>query len=127
MNGLSAVCGRSSLALNVDPNLPASSVQRGGVIHITAASSFASALSKALERINQLITSKLADFFELSEYDWTPKTREDAPSLYLYELVHWLTPVIDSLPIKDTYKEDAYRAAVAYVAQCLMVGMKQAF
>ncbi|KAI0315382.1 exocyst complex component sec15 subunit [Amylostereum chailletii] len=96
------------------------SAQRGGTIQLTAASSFASILSQALERINELITSKLADFFELSEYDWTPKAREDAPSLYLYELVHWLTPIIDSLPIKESYKEDAYRGAVGYVAQCLM-------
>ena len=98
-----------------------SSVQRGGTIRLTAAPSFANTLTRALARINELITSKLDDFFELSEYDWTPAAREDAPSMYLYELVNWLTTVVDSLVIKETYKEDAYRGAVSYIAQCLMV------
>lgn len=96
------------------------SVQRGGTIRLTAAPSFANTLTRALARINELITSKLDDFFELSEYDWTPAAREDAPSMYLYELVNWLTTVVDSLVIKETYKEDAYRGAVSYIAQCLM-------
>ncbi|KAI0048060.1 exocyst complex component sec15 subunit [Auriscalpium vulgare] len=96
------------------------STQRGGVIRLTAAGSFSKTLTRALERISMLITSKLDDFFELSEYDWTPKGREDAPSMYLYELVNWLTTVVDSLVIKEVYKDEAYRGAVAYIAQCLM-------
>ncbi len=50
-----------------------------------------------------LINSKLDDFFGLSEYDWTPTAREDAPSMYLYELVNWLTTIVDSLQISDEY------------------------
>jgi len=96
-------------------------VQRGGTIRLSAASSFGSTLSRANARIAALITSKLDDFFELSEYDWTPQTREDAPSMYLYELINWLTTVVDSLVVKDTYKDQAYNSAVAYIAQCLMV------
>ncbi|TFY62805.1 hypothetical protein EVG20_g6563 [Dentipellis fragilis] len=96
------------------------STQRGGTIRLTAATSFGATLTRALARINGLITSKLDDFFELSEYDWTPKRREAAPSMYLYELVNWLTTVVDSLVIKETYKDEAYRGAVAYIAQCLM-------
>ncbi|THH16451.1 hypothetical protein EW146_g4203 [Bondarzewia mesenterica] len=96
------------------------SAQRGGTIRLTATPSFANTLTRALARINELITSKLDDFFELSEYNWTPHSREDAPSMYLYELVNWLTTVVDSLVIKETYKEEAYRGAVSYIAQCLM-------
>ncbi|KII94938.1 hypothetical protein PLICRDRAFT_120833 [Plicaturopsis crispa FD-325 SS-3] len=96
------------------------STQRGGTIRLTAATSFASTLSRALQRISGLINSKLDDFFELSEYDWTPQSREDAPSMYLYELVNWLTTVVDSLVIKEQYKNEAYRGAVAYIAECLM-------
>lgn len=99
----------------------ASSAQRGGTIRLTASNSFESTLSRALARISGLINSKLDDFFELSEYDWTPNRREDSPSMYLYELVNWLTTVVDSLVIKEAYKDEAYRGAVGYIAECLMV------
>lgn len=98
-----------------------SSVQRGGTIRLTAGPSFNTALTNSLTRITSLITSKLDDFFELSEYDWTPNNREDAPSMYLYELVNWLTTVVDSLVVKERYKDEAYKGAVGYIAQCLMV------
>lgn len=97
------------------------SSQRGGLIHITAGKSFQATLSRALARITGLIASKLDNIFELSEYDWTPRTREDAPSMYLYELVNWLTTVVDALVIKEAYKDDAYRGAAAHVAECLLV------
>ncbi|KAJ7929967.1 rsec15 [Mycena leptocephala] len=96
------------------------SSQRGGSITLTASASFENTLSRALARITGLITSKLDDFFGLSEYDWTPQGREDAPSMYLYELVNWLTTVVDSLVIKETYKDEAYKGAVSYIADCLM-------
>ncbi|KAF8270908.1 exocyst complex component sec15 subunit [Lactarius quietus] len=72
-------------------------------------------LERSLTAIRQL-----DDFFGLSEYVWTPATREDAPSMYLYELVNWLTTVVDSLQIGDAHKDEAYHAAAAYIAQCLM-------
>ena len=97
------------------------STQRGGTIRLTAAASFEATLSRSLERITGLITSKLDQFFELSEYQWTPQTREDAPSMYLYELVNWLTTVVDSLIIKEAYKDEAYKGALKYIAECLMV------
>ncbi|KAI9507508.1 exocyst complex component sec15 subunit [Russula earlei] len=95
------------------------SAQRGGTIRLTAATSFAKSQTRASARITAFINSKLDDFFGLSEYDWTPATREDAPSMYLYELVNWLTTVVDSLQISDAYKDEAYRAATAYIAQSL--------
>ncbi|GLB33985.1 hypothetical protein LshimejAT787_0108690 [Lyophyllum shimeji] len=96
------------------------SAQRGGAIRLTARASFETTLSQSLARITGLITSKLDQFFELSEYEWTPSTREDAPSMYLYELVNWLTTVVDSLVIKETYKDEAYKGALDYIAGCLM-------
>jgi hypothetical protein len=35
--------------------------------------------------------------------------------------VNWLTTVVDSLVIMDTYKDEAYKGAVRYIAECLMV------
>ncbi|KAK7061897.1 exocyst complex component SEC15 [Favolaschia claudopus] len=96
------------------------SSHRGGSITLTASTSFESTLTRALARITGLISSKLDDFFELSEYDWTPSNRENAPSMYLYELVNWLTTVVDSLVIKEAYKDEAYKGAVSYIAECLM-------
>jgi hypothetical protein len=98
-----------------------SSLQRGGTIRLTASTSFRKTQSRATTRITSLINLKLDDFFGLSEYAWTPPTREDAPSMYLYELVNWLTTVVDSLQISDANKHEAYHAAAAYIAQCLMV------
>lgn len=88
---------------------------------MNAAQSFSATLTRALSRVNASITSKLDDFFGLSEYDWTPLTKETGPSMYLYELVNWLTTVVDSLVIKQEYKDEAYRNAVEYLEDCLMV------
>jgi len=96
------------------------SAQRGGTTRLTASTSFSKTQTRASTRIMSLINSKLDDFFGLAEYDWTPPTREDAPSMYLYELVNWLTTVVDSLQINDSYKDEAYRAATAYIAQSFM-------
>ncbi|KAJ2931593.1 hypothetical protein H1R20_g5533, partial [Candolleomyces eurysporus] len=96
------------------------SSQRGGIIRLNASSSFQTTLSRSLGRIAGLISSKLDQFFELSEYDWTPKNRETSPSMYLYELVNWLTTVVDSLVIKESYKDEAYKGALTYIADCLM-------
>jgi exocyst complex component 6 len=82
---------------------------------------FGALLTRALSRLTRVIASKLDEFFELSEYEWTPAQREQAPSMYLYELVNWLTTVVDSLPIKESHKDEAYRGAVAYIAECLTV------
>ncbi|KAF7288272.1 Rsec15 protein [Mycena chlorophos] len=96
------------------------SSQRGGSIVLTASSSFEATLARALQRITGLISSKLDDFFGLSEYNWTPAVCEDGPAMYLYELVNWLTTVVDALVIKEAYKDEAYKGAVAYIADCLM-------
>ncbi|KAI0356457.1 rsec15 [Trametes cingulata] len=96
------------------------SSQRGGTIRVKAAASFAATRTKALARVTEAMSSKLDELFDLSEYDWTPKSRKDAPSMYLDGLVSWLTTVVDSLALKDVYKEEAYRGAVSYIASCFM-------
>jgi hypothetical protein len=98
-----------------------SSTQRGGTIRLFSSSSLANTITRALNRVTGLIASKLDDFFDLAEYDWTPKSHHDTPSMYLYELVNWLTTVVDSLIIKEVYKDQAYHGAVGYIAECLMV------
>lgn len=95
--------------------------QRGGSIRLGAASYFSGTMTDAMSRISSIIASKLDDFFELAEYNWAPRNRETAPSMYLYELVNWLTTVVDSLVAKDRYKDEAYKLAVEYIAECLMV------
>ncbi|KAF8639756.1 hypothetical protein AX17_001018 [Amanita inopinata Kibby_2008] len=94
--------------------------QRGGTIRLKSAASFEATLGRSLSRITALITSKLDQFFELSGYEWTPQTRESSPSMYLYELVNWLTTIVDSLYIKEIYKDEAYKGALDYIAGCLM-------
>ncbi|PFH51362.1 hypothetical protein AMATHDRAFT_40154 [Amanita thiersii Skay4041] len=96
------------------------SAQWSRIIKLDAASSFETTLHRSLARITELITSKLDQFFELSEYEWTPSTRESSPSMYLYELVNWLITVVDSLYIKEMYKDEAYKGALDYIAGCLI-------
>jgi hypothetical protein len=83
--------------------------------------SFVATLGRARKHLRSAVTAKLDDFFELAEYDWTPGAREGAPSMYLYELVNWLTTVLDALGVREGDKDDAYRGAVDHVAQSLMV------
>jgi hypothetical protein len=37
------------------------------------------------------------------------------------ELYHWLMTVVDSLPLEDKYKDQAFKAAFDHVSSCLMV------
>ena len=101
--------------------------QRGGAIHLTCRGSFTNTTEKALERISNIISSKLQDSFELSEYDWTPSTRMDTPSGFLFEIVFWLTMNVDGLVMKDVYKNKAYGMAIKRVADCLMVSIATGF
>jgi hypothetical protein len=101
--------------------------QRGGTIHLTCRGSFTSTTEKALERISNIIASKLQDSFELSEYDWTPSTRMDTPSGFLFEIVFWLTMNVDGLVMMDVYKDKAYDMAIKRVADCLMVSVATGF
>lgn len=96
------------------------STQRGGLIHLSARKSFESILSHSIQHLTGLINSKLDQSFEFSMYNWTPQTRENAPSMQLDELIGWLTTVVDSLSIKEQYKDEAYKGAFEYIADTLM-------
>lgn len=96
--------------------------QRGGTIRLRASSAFDVTLTRIVARIKFVINSKLDDFFELSEYNWVPTSKEDGPNMYLYELVNWLTTVVDSqLLIAPSYVDEAYMGAAEYIADCFMV------
>jgi hypothetical protein len=41
--------------------------------------------------------------------------------MYLYELVNWLTTVVDSLAVEEKYRDTAYKAALEHVSACFMV------
>jgi hypothetical protein len=120
ISGLSIFLSRYQLP-RFGANAVTSSTQRGGIIRLTAPDSFEGTISQSRARMSGLISSKLDQCFELSEYDWTTNTRVTSPSTYLYELVNWLTTVVDSLVIKETYKEEAYKGALGYIVECLMV------
>ncbi|KAF9076853.1 exocyst complex component, sec15 subunit [Rhodocollybia butyracea] len=95
--------------------------QRGGTIRLKASSAFDVTLTRIVARIKSVINSKLDDFFELSEYNWVPTSKEDGPNMYLYELVNWLTTVVDSqLLISPSYVDEAYMGAAEYIADCFM-------
>ncbi|KAJ3860246.1 MAG: rsec15 [Lentinula lateritia] len=95
--------------------------QRGGTIRLKASSSFDETFTRSVTRIKSVINSKLDDFFELSEYNWVPTSREEGPNMYLYELVNWLTTVVDSqLLIASSYIDEAYMGAAEYIAECFM-------
>ncbi|KAF9520715.1 hypothetical protein BS47DRAFT_1323341 [Hydnum rufescens UP504] len=96
------------------------SSRRGGHIRLQSAKSFEATLKKTTDRIAELIKSKLNDFFELSEYDWTPPQADTRPRMYMEELYHWLMTVVDSLPLEDKYKDQAFKAAFDHVSSCLM-------
>lgn len=114
------VCSRSFIQ-NGRPILYDRSTQRGGLIHLSARKSFESILSHSIQHLTRLINSKLDQSFEFSMYNWTPQTRENAPSMQLDELIGWLTTVVDSLSIKEQYKDEAYKGAFEYIADTLMV------
>lgn len=90
-------------------------------MRLESSQSFDATLSRALDRINSLVKSKLNEFFEDPEYDWTTGTRENSPSMYLLTLINWLTTVLDTLAIKESYKDEVYKASVTYITECLMV------
>lgn len=103
------------------PRMAYSSTRTGTQIRLSSVSSFQNTLNKANDRISGMIESKLDDFFDLAEYDWTPAFSGGRPSMYLEELFHWLMTVVDSLPLEDIYKDTAFKNATDHVASCLMV------
>ncbi|CAE6443190.1 unnamed protein product [Rhizoctonia solani] len=91
---------------------------RGHTFHISAADALGRTLQRAESRISAVISKKLDDFEP--EYDWTTRTTETQASLYIFQLVSWLTTVVDSLDIEDWFKAAAYRNAMIHVSNLFM-------
>ncbi|KAH7343400.1 exocyst complex component, sec15 subunit [Rhizoctonia solani] len=91
---------------------------RGHTFHISAADALGRTLQRAETRISAVISKKLDDFEP--EYDWTTRTTETQASLYIFQLVSWLTTVVDSLDIEDRFKATAYRNAMIHVSNLFM-------
>jgi len=97
------------------------STQRGGIIRLpSASSSFGKTIERARTRLTNLIIDKLDQWFDYSQYEWTPRQREGSPSMYLYELVNWLTTIVDSLNVKEEYKEEVYVGSLAHIANSFL-------
>ncbi|KAL7421699.1 Rab GTPase-binding exocyst subunit S15 [Cryptotrichosporon argae] len=104
-------------------NLRAS--QRGGPVKLASVQSFAATLALAQSRIDAVIASKLESFFELAEYDWTPRrpgSTVDQPSTYVFEMITFLTAYVDSVLIglNETVKTRAYQNALMRINKWLM-------
>ncbi|CCO31908.1 Exocyst complex component 6B AltName: Full=Exocyst complex component Sec15B [Rhizoctonia solani AG-1 IB] len=91
---------------------------RGHTFHISATDALGRTLQRAESRISAVIAKKLDDFEP--EYDWTTRTAETQASLYIFQLVSWLTTVVDSLDIEDRFKAAAYRNAMIHVSNLFM-------
>lgn len=104
---------------------PHSASQRGGPITLSAANSFTDTLRIAQTRIDAVIASKLESFFELSEYNWLPKSASAniEPSTYVFEMITFLTAYVDSVLIglPDETKTRAYENALKRINQWFMV------
>ncbi|KAG8961089.1 hypothetical protein FRC03_005785 [Tulasnella sp. 419] len=93
---------------------------RGGTMILEATNAFGSLSERASIHLNSAITNKLSDFFDLAEYEWTPSRPDTTPSVYLYDMVMWLTGVIDGLAVTEEIKGTAYKAALEHIAGCMM-------
>lgn len=58
---------------------------------------------------------------DMGEYDWTPKESDGTPSVYLFDMVNYLTTVVDTLAVRSEVKEDIYKGALSHIANILLV------
>ncbi|CAG8604575.1 6893_t:CDS:10 [Acaulospora morrowiae] len=72
------------------------SSHRGGKIKLKASDEFRETRKKAEKRIFELVNSKIDDFLELADYDWTPATFQNHPSPFLQDMVGFLDALINS-------------------------------
>lgn len=110
-----AACGE------IEQNLASlRSTQRGGSIRLACRPSFTQTLQNALRRIEDIISSKLVESFEMSEYEWTPDSSSGGPSIYVIQMVMWLTTTMENMDLQDVYKNTVYQGAVQFIAENLM-------
>lgn len=93
---------------------------------LTSVKSFQLTVTDAEGRVDAVIGSKLASFFELAEYNWMaprPQSTVGEPSTYVFEMITFLTAYVDSVLIglNEDIKTRAYRNALARINNWLMV------
>ncbi|KAG0180252.1 hypothetical protein DFQ28_005144 [Apophysomyces sp. BC1034] len=97
------------------------SFHRSGRIHLKATSTFKDTRRKAEKRIFELVNSKLDQFLELSEYDWSSEELQRQPSPNLQDLVSYLTNVTNAalLNLPESIKSLLYFDALEHLSQCM--------
>jgi len=94
--------------------------QRGGSIRLQSSSSFSALHARSVAHLTVNVNAKLSDFFGMAEYDWTPKESDGTPSFYMWDMINWLTTVVDGLSVREEVKEQLYKGALAHTADSLM-------
>ncbi|KAG8948108.1 hypothetical protein FRC04_010020 [Tulasnella sp. 424] len=94
--------------------------QRGGSIRLQSSSSFTALRSKSVSHLTAVVNDKLNDSMDMGEYDWTPKESDGTPSVYLFDMVNYLTTVVDTLAVRSEVKEDIYKGALSHIANILL-------
>ncbi|KAG9018833.1 hypothetical protein FRB90_009120 [Tulasnella sp. 427] len=94
--------------------------QRGGSIRLQSSSSFTTLRSKCISHLTVVVNEKLNDSMDMGEYDWTPRESSGTPSVYLFDMVNYLTTVVDTLAVRSEVKEDVYKGALSHIANILL-------
>ncbi|KAG9043424.1 hypothetical protein FS837_009637 [Tulasnella sp. UAMH 9824] len=96
------------------------STQRGGTIRLQSSNAFTILRSKSISHLTAVVNDKLNDSMDMGEYDWTPKESDGTPSVYLFDMVNYLTTVVDTLAVRSEVKEDVYKGALSHIANILL-------
>ncbi|ODV90421.1 hypothetical protein CANCADRAFT_106434 [Tortispora caseinolytica NRRL Y-17796] len=67
-----------------------------GRVPLKAVAAFRETRKKAESRVFELVNSKVDDFLDIAEYEWTTPQRSDTVSTYLTEMVNFLETLVDS-------------------------------
>lgn len=82
-------------------------------------------MSLAQDQISTVIASKLDDFFELAEVDWTPaeRRRPNQPADFLDEMIGFLNNFVDAVlsQLSESVRTETYRRACQHIAGTMMV------
>lgn len=94
-------------------------------IKLSSIAAFNATLLSAEARISKIIASKLDQFFELAELDWTPAARRSPgePSAYTGEMVEFLKNFVGEglSGLEDRRRAGIWRNACQYIADTWMV------
>lgn len=99
-----------------------SAAQRGGSVRLFSLPSFDQTLAIAQQQISTVIASKLDDFFELAELDWTPAQPSARASDYIDEMIGFLNNFVDAVlsALEDDVRGETYRRAYKHIADTMI-------